>query len=178
VELPDEVKKNIAELANELKAAGAGVKWVEAKNLHISLKFLGWVEDRKLDELTDLTTKAVAGTGSFKARFESIGTFPEGKSPRVIWAGTVEGGERLCNLAKILEETLSKAGFRSEDREFKPHITIARVKEKKGADKLKEKIGNIKEAKFGEALVDRIYIMKSTLTPTGPIYEKVKEVKL
>ena len=64
VELPDEVKKNIAELVNELKDASAGVKWVEAKNLHITLKFLGWVEDRKIDELTDLTTKAVSGTGS------------------------------------------------------------------------------------------------------------------
>ena len=178
VELPDEVKKNIAELINELKNTGSGIKWIEAKNLHITLKFLGWVEDRNLDNLIDLTTKAVAGKGSFKARFEELGTFPEGKSPRVVWVGTAEGGGKLCSLAKVLEETLSKAGFRSEEREFKSHISIGRVKEKKGVDKLKEKIKSIKDAKFGEALVDRIFIMKSALTPKGPIYEKVKEVKL
>ena len=186
VELPDEVKKNIVELVNELKDTGAGVKWVEAKNLHISLKFLGWVEDRQIDELPDLITTAVSGTGSFKAKFEDLGTFPEGKSPRVVWVGTAEGGDKLCDLAKALEENLSKAGFRGEDREFRPHTTIGRVKEKKvprqardkGVDKLKEKIKSIKDAKFGEALVDRIYLMKSTLTPSGPIYEKIKEVKL
>jgi 2'-5' RNA ligase len=178
VELPDEVKKNIVELVNELKATEAAVKWVTAENLHITLKFLGWVEDRNLDNLIDLTTKAVAGNGSFKARFEGLGTFPEGKTPRVVWVGTVEGGDRLCNLAKNLEEALSKAGFRKEEREFRSHITIGRVKEKKGVEKLKEKIKSIKDAKFGEALVDRIYIMKSSLTPKGPIYEIVKEVKL
>lgn len=176
VELPDEVKKNITELVNELKTTEASVKWVEAENLHITLKFLGWVEDRKVDNLIDLTTKAVAGAGSFKAKFEGLGTFPEGKRPRVIWVGTAEGRDKLCNLAKALEETLSKAGFLSEEKEFKPHITIGRVKEKKGVDKLKEKIKGIKDAKFGEALVDRIYIMKSTLTPKGPIYEKIKSI--
>lgn len=178
VELPDEVKKNIAELVNELKDRGAAVKWVEAQNLHITLKFLGRVEERNLDNLIDLTTKALADCGSFKARFEGLGTFPEGKTPRVVWVGTAEGGDKLCSLAKVLEETLSKAGFQSEEREFKSHITIGRVKENKGVDKLKEKIKSVKDAKFGEALVDRISIMKSTLTPKGPIYEKVKEVKL
>lgn len=178
VELPDEVKKNITELINELKDAGAKVKWVEPNNLHMTLKFLGWVEERKLDNLIELAARAVGGQGSFKARFEGMGTFPEGKSPRVVWVGTVEGGEKLCKLAKNLEKTLAEAGFRREEREFKSHITIGRVKEKKGVDKLREKIKSIKDAKFGEALVDRIHIMKSTLTPKGPVYEIYKEVKL
>lgn len=178
IELPDEVKKNIAELIGELRGAGGGVKWVDPKNLHMTLKFLGWVEDRNLDNLIELATKAVAGLGSFKARFEGLGTFPEGKTPRVVWVGTVEGGEKLCKLAKNLEETLSKAGFRREEREFKTHITIGRVKEKKGVDNLKNQISKIKNQKFGEMIVDKMHIMKSTLTPKGPIYEIYKEVKL
>jgi 2'-5' RNA ligase len=178
VELPDEVKKNIVELINEIKDAGPGVKWVKAENMHITLKFLGWVEDKKLDDLIEFIAKAAAGSGSFKAKFEGLGAFPEGKSPRIVWVGTVEGGDKLCSLAKGIEETLSEAGFRSEEREFKPHITIGRVKERKGVDKLKEKIKSIKDAKFGEAVVDRVHIMKSTLTPKGPIYEIIKEVKL
>ncbi|MFH1684240.1 MAG: RNA 2',3'-cyclic phosphodiesterase [Candidatus Margulisiibacteriota bacterium] len=178
VELPDLVKKNVVDLINELKDSGADVKWVKAENLHMTLKFLGWVEDRNLDKLIELATKAVAGSGSFKAKFEGIGTFPEGKSPRVVWVGTTEGGGKLCDVAKNLEETLSKAGFQSEAREFKPHLTIGRVKNNKGVDKLKEKMAGIKRAEFGEALVDSIYIMKSTLTRKGPIYEKYKEVPL
>lgn len=178
VELPDEVRKNIAELIIELKTVDAAVKWVEAQNLHITLKFLGWVEDRKIDNMMELTSKAVAGMGSFKAKFEGMGTFPPGKSPRVVWVGVSEGGDKLIKLASSLEETLSNAGYRSEKREFNSHVTIGRIKESNGVDKLKEKIESLKDVKFGEAWVDSISIMKSTLTPKGPIYERIKEVKL
>jgi len=183
VELPDEVRKNITELINELKEVGSAVKWVEEKNLHITLKFLGWVEDRKVDNVVELATKAAGGTGSFKAKFEGTGTFPSGKNPRVVWVGMGEGGEKLKKLADSLEEALSNAGYRSEEREFSSHATIGRVKvprqaRDKGVDKLKEKMESIKDPKFGEAIVDHIDIMKSTLTPKGPVYEIIKEVKL
>ena len=178
IQLPDEVKKNIVELTNELKQTETAVKWVEEKNLHITLKFLGWVEDRKIDNVVELATKASAGIGSFKARFEGIGTFPPGKTPRVVWAGVAEGCDKLTKLANKLEEILSDAGYRSEEREFNSHVTIGRIKEKKGVDKLKEKIERFKDSKFGEAWVDSIVIMKSTLTPKGPIYDRIKEVKL
>ena len=185
IELPDEVKKNITELVDELKNLNAAVKWVEPKNLHITLKFLGWVEEKNLDNLIELAQKAVEGSKSFKANFRGMGTFPEGKKPRVVWVGTAEGGDELCKIAQGLEKTFSKAGFRKEEREFKSHITIGRVKEKaprqiryEEIEKLKEKIKGLENEKFGETIVDRIYIMKSTLTKTGPIYEKVKEIML
>ncbi len=178
VELPAEVKQNLVELIAELKQSDADVKWVKAENLHMTLKFLGWVDDKKLDELAELTAKAVKGLGSFKAKFEGLGTFPAGKSPRVVWVGTAEGGDRLCDLAQNLETTLSKAGFRSEARKFQPHLTIGRVKEKKNIDQLVKRINSVKDAKFGEALIDKIFIMKSTLTCSGPVYEIFKEVKL
>lgn len=177
-ELPDKVKENIDKITAELKSSGGAVKWVEARNLHITLKFLGWVKDRELDNIIAETGKAVGNTESFKAAFKGLGTFPEGKTPRVIWVGTVKGGDELCSLAKNLEETLLKAGYRKEEREFKSHITIGRVKEKKGLEKLKEKFESLKAENFGEALIDRIYIMKSTLTRKGPVYETIKEVKL
>lgn len=178
IELPDEIRKNIVELVSELKEVGSAVKWVEEKNLHITLKFLGWVEDRKIDDVIELAAKAAGGTGSFKAKFEGLGTFPPGKTPRVVWVGVSEGGEKLKKLADSLEETLSNAGYRSEEREFNSHVTIGRVKEKKGVDKLREKLEDYKDPKFGEAVVDHVDVMKSTLTPKGPIYEKIKELKI
>ncbi|MDD5382603.1 MAG: RNA 2',3'-cyclic phosphodiesterase [Candidatus Margulisbacteria bacterium] len=178
VELPDEVKKKIAELITELKEIDLAVKWVETRNLHITLKFLGGVKENDLDELIEISTKAVAGSSSFNARFESLGTFPEGKNPRVIWVGTEEGGDKLCQLAESLENELSKAGFKRGEKAFKPHITIGRIKGNKGVDKLKEKMMNYKNPGFGAALIDRVHIMKSTLTPKGPVYETIKEVRL
>ncbi|MFC1510804.1 RNA 2',3'-cyclic phosphodiesterase [Candidatus Margulisiibacteriota bacterium] len=162
VELPDEVKQKIAELIEELKKTGANVRWVKPENLHITLKFLGEVDDKKLDKLIAAATKAAAGTGSFKARFTGLGTFPAGKSPRVIWVGTAEGGDELCTLAKALEET---------GREFRPHITIGRVRKLKGIEYVQDK-------EFGAMVVDRISIMSSTLTPNGPVYKKLGEVQL
>jgi len=141
----------------------------------LTLKFLGWVEDKQLDKLVELTTKAVGGSGSFTAKFEGLGTFPSGKSPRVVWVGTAEGGDRLCDLAQNLEKALSKAGFRREAREFQPHLTIGRIKH---IGQLVKRINSVKNAKFGEASIDKICIMKSTLTRSGPVYEIFKEVKL
>ena len=178
VELTDEVKTKLTELIEELKAEVPEIKWVPPANLHITLKFLGWVDEKNLDKLIELTTKAVTGQGSFKAKFENLGTFPEGKHPRVVWVGTAEGGDQLCQLARGLEATLSKNGFRSEERVTRPHITVGRVKEKKGVDRLVKKLESIKSAEFGEMIVDRVTIMKSTLRRSGPIYEIFKEVKL
>lgn len=178
VELTDEIKKKLVELIAELKKSGASVKWVKAENLHVTLKFLGWVKDEQLDKLVELTAKAVGGSGSFKAKFEGLGTFPAGKSPRVVWVGTAEGGDGLCNLAQNLEKTLGSAGFKSEAREFKPHLTIGRVKDKKNLDQLVKRINELSRAKIGEMIIDRICIMKSTLRRTGPIYEIFKEEKL
>lgn len=186
VELPDAVKNNIGNLINELKKSNSEIKWVKAENLHITLQFLGRVKDHKIDDLIKLTTKAVTGIGSFKVGFEGLGTFPEGKNPKVIWVGVApkrgsgqaEGGDKLCALAKNLEETFYKTGYIGEKREFKSHITIGRIKDKRGADKLLERSTGFKGPKFGEAIIDHINIMNSTLTQSGPIYEKIKGVKI
>ena len=81
-------------------------------------------------------------------------------------------------IAEKLENVLSEAGFRSEEREFSAHLTIGRVKDKKGVDRVKEKMQGAENMSFGEILVDQVNIMKSTLTPKGSIYEIYKSIKL
>ena len=167
-ELPDEIKKNIAKLIGELKTTDAAVKWVEANNLHLTLKFMGNVADKEIDKWIDWTKKKVGGSGGgFRLKLEGMGTFPEGKHPRVVWVGGSNGSKNLRTTAEALEEA-----------EFVSHVTIGRIKEHKGVDKLKGKIVGYKDAKFGEAKINSIFIMKSTLTPKGPVYEKIKEVML
>ena len=178
IELSEEIKQNIGALIERLKTTEAGVKWVEPKNLHITLKFLGEVPEREVKNLIDLTTEALKGGSSFKSRFEGGGTFPEGKNPRVVWIGTTEGAEEQRELSLSLEKVLSKAGYREEKREFKAHITIGRVKEKKNLDALLKELNKAKDQKFGEEIVDHVNIMKSTLNPKGPIYEVVKRIPL
>ena len=125
-----------------------------------------------------LTEESVKGRGSFKAKFMGLGSFPQEKSPRVFWIGITQGGEELKQIAVNLENSLARAGFRSENREFSAHLTIGRVKDKKGVDKVKEKMLALENQAFGEILVDHINIMKSTLTQKGPIYEVYHKVPL
>jgi len=178
VEISDKIKKKIVELINELETVDGSVKWVARENLHITLKFLGWVEEKDLDKLIEMTSKAVENFHPFNVNYAGLGTFPEGKAPRVVWVGMGEGAEEMGKLAEALEDKLSRAGFRSEPRGFKPHLTVGRIKEKKGVDNLKTNLAAIKEPKFGETEVESLFIMKSTLTSKGSIYEKIKEVKL
>jgi 2'-5' RNA ligase len=175
VELPDKIKNNIVESLREWQAREPGVKWVEAKNLHVTLKFLGWVEDRKVEAVIELTRKAVAGKGGFIAVLKGLGFFPPGEKPRVIWIGINEGGDQLKNLADNIEKHFSLAGFDPARREFSSHLTIGRVKEDKA---FAGKIDPWQNVEFGEFSISSIAIIKSTLTPRGPLYEKIEEVGL
>ena len=178
VELPDEVREKISGAVEALKKVNAAVKWVEPKNLHITLKFLGEVPEGEIDNLKDRVAEAVKGKKSFPAEFSGVGTFPEGRKPRVIWAGTAKGGKEQEEIAASLEKALSKAGFREEERGFKPHITIGRVKEGKNLDALLGEIEKMKGKPFGGMMVEDINLMKSRLSPKGPIYEEVKSIRL
>ncbi len=178
VELTDEIRGKIAETIEKLRLTNTPVKWVEEKNLHITMKFLGEVKESEVEKLIAIVEDNVKGISFFNVKYEGMGTFPASTSPRVVWIGTSKGGEELKIIADSLEASLSKAGFKSEEREFTPHITIGRVKERKNIPELLKAIEKVKNSKFGEMLVDHISIMKSTLTPKGPIYEVVKKIKL
>jgi 2'-5' RNA ligase len=178
IELSDEIKNKIGKLIGKLRETNAPVKWVEPKNLHITLKFLGEVPNEEIENLAKLTTKAIGNIKTFSSKFEGTGTFPGGKSPRVIWVGTSEGADKQRELAASLEKALSAAGYKEEKREHKSHITIGRVRERKN---LAEALKIVEEAggqRFGEVLVDHVNIMKSKLSPKGPTYEVIKRIGL
>ncbi len=174
VELPEEIKKNIEASISGLKKSSSGVKWVEAHNLHITLKFLGSVEDEK--KVISITERSLKEAKSFRVKFSGVGAFPSEKRPRVLWIGVQEGAIGLKKIADDLEDALLNAGFMKEERGFSAHLTIGRVKSEKGVDL--EKMGNLADKVFGEMEVDHINIMKSTTLDTGPVYEVIKNIPL
>lgn len=176
VNLPDEIKKKVAEATAYLKQIDSGVKWVEPENLHLTLKFLGWVEEERLPEAVKIAGKLTLP--SFKLKLAGVNTFPAGKSPRVLWMDINEGAEELKALADRMEEDLSSAGFKAEGREFSPHLTIGRIKDKRGIDKVMEELGKLAGVEFGGFTVSSFEIMKSTLTRKGPTYEVYKSFGL
>ena len=181
IELPEDIRKALAQLQNRLKSCGADVKWVEPNNIHLTLKFLGEIDDAQLNRITSILQNVSANTNSFPAFISSFGAFPKINSPRVIWIGINKGNSEVSAIAKYLENEIKNVGIPAEDKPFSSHITIARTRSIFNLEKL------VKELKFLESNfslqvrefdVTKITLFKSSLTPKGPVYEILKEATL
>ncbi|MBE8540604.1 RNA 2',3'-cyclic phosphodiesterase [Geoglobus acetivorans] len=169
IDISEDIRKELLPLLS-LLSGYRGIKPVEPENLHITLKFLGEVNDAKAELIRDRLRQIQLEP--FKIRFRGIGFFPNSNYLRVIWIG-VEG-DGIYSLAKDVEESMRKLGFK-KDKDFKAHLTVGRVKRIGPQDKaklLKELETYSRE--YGEMVVDNFRLKKSTLTPKGPIYEDVE----
>ncbi len=148
-------------------------KPVEPKNFHFTLQFLGEISEEISQKIIHALHKIEFS--SFNVNMKEVGAFPKSKFPRVIWVGTDDdGGNMLIRLSKKVEKVLEPLGFFS-NKPFKPHITIFRIKKKIG-DITKE-LDNHKMIDFGMQEVTNIKLKKSELTPNGPIYSDLEEIK-
>lgn len=146
---------------------------MEEENLHLTLKFLGEVKEERIKEISKILRELSRRFKKFEFSLKNIGAFPDKHSPRVIWVGAEEGREEMIELQKEIEEELVSLGFKKEARGFHPHLTIARVKRK--AD-FKELFRVAYKSRV--FLIEGLVLFKSTLTPKGPIYEKVEKFPL
>lgn len=180
IELPSEIKDSLSRLQEELKASNADVKWVESNNIHLTLKFLGEIDDKKLDKITRIMDDTAKEKDKFQIRISSLGAFPKIDFPRVIWVGVDTGDKEVKDIAKDLEKKIAKIGIPKEDRPFSSHITIGRTRSSLNRERLVQDLKN--KAELGARKLDfyatKITLFKSTLTPHGPIYEVLKETNL
>lgn len=178
IPLPAEIRHTLLSLQRELGQTGADVKWVEPENIHLTLKFLGELNEKKVPPVCQALEETARAKSAFGARLGPVGAFPATSSPRTIWVGLGKGEEETAEIARALEERIARIGIPKEKREFTPHITIGRTRSAKNIGKLKEALASCRE-RFGnegyEFSVDRVILFKSTLTPKGPIYENIKE---
>jgi 2'-5' RNA ligase len=151
---------------------------VEPSNVHITLKFLGNITHEQLDKVIVATREVLRFFEPFGVSISGLGTFPGKTSPRVIWIGIVEGKQELARLSKAIDKSLSKAGFPHERREFSPHLTLGRVKSSERRDGLTKAIASTDASNLGSMRVEKIAIMRSQLTPLGPIYTALEAVEL
>ncbi|MDI6829393.1 MAG: RNA 2',3'-cyclic phosphodiesterase [Armatimonadota bacterium] len=176
--LPSEVRSRLAEVEKRLIAAGADVKWVPEENFHITLKFLGGLEESKLNAVANAVSEALESTSKFEILLEGAGAFPRSSSPRVIWVGVKSGEDRLRDIAGRIETSLEKLGFQREGRPFSGHVTLGRVRTPRGLPRLREAIDELKDEFIGTVMIDSVAVMKSDLHPTGPTYTALRLVEL
>lgn len=163
IRVPQPVATKIGEVQKRLEG---DMKRVEPENLHVNLAFLGDVEDSKVPGVGQAMDMACAGFKRFRVRVRGVGGFPDSHHPRVVWAG-VEGD---FSIQKRLESGLVLKGFPTDSRQFKPHITLARVRS--GMVRLPD-VGEL-----GEFWVESVELMRSELTGAGPIYSSVHTAHL
>ena len=166
LELGKEPRRALAELLEKLSAELPGVRWSKPGNVHLTLRFLGEINDALIPEVAEAAREAAARCPPLFLKLGRPGAFG-GRSPRVLFL-RVEGDlEELARVYSELENELEKRGFGREERSFKPHLTLGRRKKGSVPPSWTELV-SLKEITDWEA--EEIVLFSSTLTPSGPIY--------
>jgi RNA 2',3'-cyclic 3'-phosphodiesterase len=170
VELPDRFLHEIEKIESELGIPG--IKLVEPELVHITMKFLGDINGSDIEPITSALSQI--NCAPFEAKIRGIGVFPKIAYIKVIWLGAQGNFEALHN---EVERVLLPFKF-GKDHQFSPHATLAHVKMLREKALLIEKMKKLENIDLGTMNVGSISLKKSTLTPHGPIYETLQEIKL
>ncbi|MFQ5824091.1 MAG: RNA 2',3'-cyclic phosphodiesterase [bacterium] len=178
IEIPDSIHQKIANLQNELelKKEKARISWTKPGNIHLTIKFLGNVEESRINSVAEAVESAVQPFSPFNFLVNNFGAFPNFRRPRVLWIGIENPTFQLIQIAQNIDDELSKIGFPREKRKFSPHLTVARVK----SSLSQNFVQLLQKESFegGEVSVEEVVVMKSDLRPTGAVYTPLKKIRL
>jgi len=173
INLPEDIKAKVFHEFEIVQNSGLVTgNFVEKENLHLSLKFLGEVSEEEIEKIKKKLSEI-----KFKkldVEIGKIGFFPDENYIRVIWVDLI--ADELKKLNELVEKAMFALGF-NEEKDFTSHITIARIKSIKNKDLLHEKLKKIKLKKLSFK-INKFSLIKSELTPRGPVYKIIKEFEL
>jgi 2'-5' RNA ligase len=169
------IKERILNVQKDLMQTNAQLKMVEPELMHLTLRFLGEIPQRTVDRVIEIL-RAVRFQ-PFDVTFTGVGTFPSQSRINVVWIGIIHGQEQLGEIFQQLEPKLRQIGMAADNKGFSPHLTIARVKSAQNREALANAVKKMRELSFGNMNVKCVRLKKSTLTPRGPIYTTIHEVK-
>jgi RNA 2',3'-cyclic 3'-phosphodiesterase len=194
VDVPQAVREALAVARARLEKLCRSARWVRIEGAHVTLKFIGEVPDeqfesiraalrnirlhpRRLDrERPDLENDGRVAT-QIDLHFAGLGFFSNERRPRVFWAG-IEGGPALGQLAAAIEAALVPVGSPRENRDFRPHLTLARFDSPEGVEPLRRAVAEISAVEFGRAAVREFYLYRSVLKRSGAEYTRLETYPL
>jgi 2'-5' RNA ligase len=150
--------------------------WVTADRLHVTVRFIGHVDDQKANAITDALGSA-RSVAPFDLTLAGTGAFPPTGRPRVVWAGLTVGRDRLLAAERTVSERLALAGVAPENRRYNPHLTLARVRDAAGL-RAASLLDGVSELVLGVTPVVAITLFDSRLSPKGPTYVALQRVEL
>jgi len=184
LELDNRIQIRLGEIQEKLKKSGVNIRWVKPENIHLTMKFLGQITSGQIEQIKRALEETAETKKPFFIGLGKLGTFPKPEHPKVIWAGIKEGCKETIQFDKELEARLQTLGFTPEAREFRPHLTLGRIRlphqDKKSLRRLKEIILflNSQTAKPLKTLAAQVTLFQSTLTPEGSAYTPLHKVFL
>lgn len=154
------------------------IRWVDAENVHVTLKFLGHTEPALVPLLEEALDTLVRPLFPFEVSCQRLGAFPDARSPRILWAGLDPKGAEVMSLLQLsIEQDIASLGFPPEEREFKPHVTLGRVKSDRTYD-MRSVVDELGAYDFGTSFIKDITLYESERTPNGARYTVLNRFSL
>lgn len=179
VETDPTARQRAVELIEQLRPSRADVKWVDVRNMHLTLKFLGDVPAASTSEVCRAVAEVAQRFPPLEISLHGAGAFPDAQRPRTVWLGVDRGLQALTGLAAAIEASLADLGYPAESRAFHPHLTLGRVRS--GGPALRELGRLIREhSQFeaGVSVVREVLTFASHLDRSGPTYEPLGRAPL
>ena len=180
LEIPSAVRDNLAALIDELRKADSSAsknrrRWMRPENLHVTLKFIGHVDDSKLDSIRAALAQ-VRSESPVDTHFRGTGFFPGEKRPRVLWVG-ITSSPNLPSLAGEMDKRLEPLGIPRETREFTPHLTLARFDPPGISEKLRAGVLQNADHDFGSLRAGEFHLIESKTKPSGAEYRTLQSFR-
>ena len=157
-------------LGQELDLSGKNVKWIPPDQVHLTLKFLGQVDDSSLTQVCDIVKRTASEFDRFDFEVKGLGVF--GRPARVVWAG-ISNCPGMMALQASLEDEFIRHDWPTENRPFAGHLTVCRVKHVSAGRKLAEAVRSYEDESFGLVHAKEVVLYQSQLTSAGPVYSAV-----
>lgn len=180
IPLGDEVSRKAVRLILRLKEPGDGIKWVPTDNLHLTLKFLGEVDNTEVPAVCDVVRDVCADCDPFELRFAGIGGLPSIDRPKVLYAGIEDQTNSLTQIVSKLDQKYAELGFKPESRDYTPHLTLGRTRgsSRRAGDEVITRMQSEEQIEIGRMVVDQIQVIASFLDKQGPTYQVMGRVDL
>ena len=177
IDISDEARKALADVIEKLGQKQKGIRWIKPENIHITLKFLGETSEELVPDIISRLSSIFSGHVPFTITVRGTGVFPSIRNPNVLWTG-IDESKDLKYLTSLIEDSMAELGFEKETRDFSPHLTIGRVKDRRGAEPVITELYAMQDTLFGTVPVGEAFLMKSVLKAAGAEYSKVAVFKL
>ena len=179
VDISNRMQTSAAKLIARLSANAVDYNWVEKANLHVTLNFLGDVEESELPAVCQLVKNTVADFGSFELSLEGLGCFPNLEKPRVVWMGCRGGLHEMAALNSRLADALEEMRFPRERNDYRPHLTLGRLRRGgRWNPSLTEAVSNGAGLQGGSTIVNQVVVYSSFIDRSGPSYTAMSRIDL